>query len=123
MIACDKLQAQLQAPADDVARTDSEHKTVVVAEIVSHAADQLDVRRDQIPRYASGPGPVGVRIAKGPDAPGRLQFAGIHIAGFGVDIEVPCYCREIVAAENLEARAVIQAGNHVLAHPGTEEES
>src|SRR6266576_859188 len=59
VIACDKLQAQLQVPADDVARTDSEHKTVVVAEIVSCAADQLDVRRDQIPRHSGGPGAVG----------------------------------------------------------------
>src|SRR5882672_331291 len=55
VIARDILQAQLQVPADDVARTDAEHETIVVAEIVSGAADQLDIRRDQVPRYARGP--------------------------------------------------------------------
>jgi hypothetical protein len=99
VIPRDELEAQLQILVHDVSGPYAEQETIVVAEIVSRAADQLDVRRDQVPRYACSPGPARLRIAKGPGASDCLQFSGIHVAGFGVDVEVSRYRREIVAAE------------------------
>src|SRR5258708_20347209 len=74
VIACDELEAQLQVLVDDVSGSYAEHEAVVVAEIVSRAADQLDVRRDQVPRYACGQGPPALPISKRPGAPALLQL-------------------------------------------------
>src|SRR5216117_3627501 len=121
VVARDELEAQLQVLIDDVSGPYAEQQAIVVAEIQAGAADQLHVGRHQVAHDAARPQAVGAGIAKGPGASAPLEFSGIHEAGFGVDVEVSRYGREIVAAENLEARAVIKAGNHVLAHPGAEE--
>src|SRR5439155_18210188 len=123
VVARDELEAQLQVLIDDVSRPYAEQQAIVVAEIQAGAADQLHVGRHQVPGDARRPQAAGAGIAKSSGASGPLEFSGIHVAGFRVDVEVSRYCREIVAAENLEAGAVIEAGNHVLAHPGAEEKS
>src|SRR5882724_8072372 len=52
-----------------------------------------------------------------------LEFARIHVAGFGVDTEPPRQFGEIVAPENLEARSVVEVRNHVLRKTAAEEQS
>src|SRR6266853_4671976 len=122
-IAGNKFEAQLQVLVDDVPASYAEHDAVVVAEVVSEAAEQFPLGSDHVSRHPGPPQPLGLRFDGTDDGKRPLEFARIHVAGFGVDVEISRYCREIVAAENLEAGTVIEAGNHVLAHPGAEEKS
>src|SRR5439155_24215871 len=123
VVARDELEAQLQVLIDDVSRPYAEQQAIVVAEIQAGAADQLHVGRHQVPGDARRPQAAGAGIAKGPAASGPLEFSGIHVPGFRVDVEVSRYCREIVAAEDLEARSVVEVRNAVLAQTAAEEQS
>src|SRR3989441_10825296 len=117
------FEAQLQILVDDVPASYADHQTVVIAEVVSEAAEQFPLGSDHVSRHAGPPQPLGLRFDGTDDGKRPLEFARIHVAGFGVDVEVSRYCREIVAPENLEARSVVEVRNAVLAKTAAKEQS
>src|SRR2546430_5302609 len=122
-IALDEFEAQLQVLVDDVPASYADHDPVVIAEVVSEAAEQFELGSDHVSRHAGPPQPLGLRFDGTDDGERPLEFARIHVAGFGVDVEVSGQCREIVAAENLEARGVVEIRNAVLGKTAAEEQS
>src|SRR5438309_6438966 len=122
-IAYNIFEAQLQVLVEDVPGSYAVHQTVIVAEIVSEAAEQFPLGSDHVSRHAGPPQPLGLRFDGTDDGKRPLEFARIHVAGFGVDVEVSHYCGEIVAPENLEARSVVEVRNAVLAQAAAEEQS
>src|SRR3970040_2370601 len=123
------LEAQLHVPVDVVSGADAEHETVVVAEIETGAADQLDVRSDHQAPHAVGPQTLRLRVSL--DAAARakkrharlfLHFPRVHVPDLGVEVHVLGDLSESVAAEELLAGSLVRSRNLVEADPRAEED-
>src|SRR5436309_13580865 len=81
-IARNKFEAQLQVLVDDVPASYADHHTVVVAEVVSEAAEQFPLGSDQVSRYAGPPQLLGLRFHGTDDGQCHLEFAVMYVSGF-----------------------------------------